>query len=110
MTIHNKLVRDNIPAILKKSGVKFRVHPVPLTDKQFLNKLYQKIREEYVEIIQSINKEQQLEESADLVEVIYAIVELLGYTAEDLELVRIKKKEERGGFSKRVFLIQTIEP
>ena len=45
-----------------------------------------------------------LEEMADLAEVLLALCEAHGYTAEELHAARLKKREERGGFRDRIFL------
>ena len=44
------------------------------------------------------------EELADMLEVIYAATVARGYSIEELEAVRKKKAEARGGFEKRIFL------
>ena len=53
--------------------------------------------------------DQNIEELADLIEVIRAATIARGYTLEELETVRAKKAEKRGGFEKKIFLIETIE-
>ena len=47
------------------------------------------------------------EELADILEVIYRIAKLRGKSKEELEQIRIKKVEKRGGFDKNLFLIDT---
>ena len=47
------------------------------------------------------------EELADILEVIYRIAKLRGISKEELEEIRIKKVEKRGGFDKNLFLIDT---
>ena len=44
---------------------------------------------------------------ADILEVIYRIAKLRGISKEELEEIRIKKAEKRGGFDKNLFLIDT---
>lgn len=46
----------------------------------------------------------QVEELADILEVIYAIAEAKGVTIEELEAIRAKKAEERGAFKERILL------
>ena len=50
------------------------------------------------------NKDQNIEELADLLEVLFAAAEARGYSAEELERVRAIKTEERGAFKKRILL------
>ena len=53
--------------------------------------------------------DKSLEELADLLEVVYAIVVARGYSVEELESVRKEKAEKRGGFEKRLRLKGVIE-
>lgn len=46
-----------------------------------------------------------LSPSMDIVEVIYAIVESKGICVDEFEQVRVTKREDRGGFAKKLFLI-----
>lgn len=47
----------------------------------------------------------EIEELADILEVVYALCEMQGHSAEALVRAYEKKHRERGGFSKRIFLI-----
>ena len=98
MKIHNKLVRDKIPEIIEKSGKTCAVHV--LSNEEYITELDKKLQEEATEYLQDKN----IEEMADLLEVIYAICTARGYTLEELESVRKKKAEERGGFAHKIFL------
>ena len=53
------------------------------------------------------HKDKNLEELADMLEVIRAATLARGYTLEELEQVRAGKAEERGGFEKKILLIET---
>lgn len=57
--------------------------------------------DEYYEAPSTVEK---VEELADLLELIHAAANHLNVSFEDIESIRIKKKQERGGFSKRIFL------
>lgn len=50
------------------------------------------------------HNDQNIEELADLLEVIRAVTVARGYSLEDLEQVRAEKAAERGSFEKRIFL------
>ena len=100
---YNKLVRDFIPDIIEASGAKCETKI--LSDEEYLKMLDLKLDEELAEY----HKDQNIEELADLLELIYAATVARGYTIEELEEVRIKKAKERGGFDKKIFLIKTIE-
>ena len=101
--IYNKLVRNRIPDIIRDSGLECETKI--LSDDEYLKMLDAKLDEELSEY----HKDQNIEELADLLEVIYAATVARGYTVEELEMVRKNKAEKRGGFDKKIFLIKTIE-
>ena len=100
---YNKAIRDKIPEIIHKDGHSCNVET--LSDEEFLEHLEKKLSEEVVEYQNDKNSE----ELADILEVIYRIAQLKGVSKEELEKVRIKKYEQRGGFDKNLFLIDTSE-
>ena len=55
------------------------------------------------------HKDQNIEELADLMEVIYAAAIARGYTLEQLEQVRAEKVANRGGFTKKILLKEVVE-
>ena len=55
------------------------------------------------------HKDQNLEELADLLEVIFAAAEARGYTKEQLESVRSEKEAQRGVFRKRLLLLEVSD-
>ena len=55
------------------------------------------------------HKEQNVEELADLLEVIYAAAKARGYTLEQIEAVRAEKASKRGAFEKEILLKEVIE-
>ncbi len=95
---YNKLVRDKIPEIIEASG-KNCITEI-LTDEQYLQMLDAKLDEELAEY----HQEQNLEELADLLEVIYACAVANGYSVAELEKVRADKAAKRGVFIKRILL------
>ncbi len=64
-----------------------------------------KLNEELLEYQES----KSLEELADLLEVIHAIVIARGYSWNDLNALRQAKLKERGGFEKRILLVEVTE-
>ena len=98
---YNKLVRDRIPSIIRATGATCRVEI--LSDSDYLRYLDAKLDEELAEY----HKDQNLEELADLLEVIYACAVARGYTLEELEKLRAAKADKRGGFSEKI-LLQTV--
>lgn len=67
--------------------------------------LQHKLNEELAEY----QEDKSLEELADLLEVMYAVVIARGYSIADLEKIRKEKAEKRGGFEKRLRLKGVIE-
>lgn len=102
-TTYNKLVRDRIPEIISASGR--RVKMDILSDCDYIRMLDEKLTEELNEYQQS----KDMMELADLMEVIYAIASAKGITAAELEAMRVKKVNERGGFLKKIRLREVIE-
>ena len=102
-TVHNKLVRDRIPEIIEASG-RTCVTEVLFTE-DYLQALDAKLGEELAEYQES----KSLEELADLLEVMAAVVKARGYTWEELTRVREEKQARRGGFEARIFLKEVIE-
>ena len=101
--IYHKLVRDKIPEIIEKDGKtgKYSV----LSQQDYLTMLDQKLNEELAEYQES----KSMEELADLLEVISAVAAARGSSMEEVEAIRQKKKEKRGGFEKRILLEEVLE-
>lgn len=99
MAARNKLVRDNIPAIIKKDGR----NPVTrvLQDDEYIAQLEVKLQEEVAEYISDKNTD----ELADILEVVYALAGMLNTTQDELEVIRKEKSKKNGAFDSRTFLI-----
>lgn len=97
---YDKLVRDRIPEIIAGTGE----NPVwdILPPEQFADSLAVKLTEEAGEYLES----REIEELADVVEVIRGILANSGHTWDELEEIRRKKAGERGGFEKGIRLIR----
>ena len=99
MKIYNKLVRDRIPEIIASDNGKTcsirTMQPV-----EYLKALNKKLQEELQEYLES----GEVEELADLEEVLRAILDVKNVSYDDFESIRIKKANERGAFKKRIFL------
>lgn len=103
MKTYNKLVRDKIPQIIRQSGKECRLKV--LNDEEFLYYLEKKLEEEFKEYMES----KEILELADMVEVIYAILDAKDIDIDDFERSRKAKRENRGGFDERIFLIDVSE-
>lgn len=100
---YHKLVRDRIPEIIEADGKTCICET--LSDEDYLSLLDQKLNEELAEYQES----KSLEEMADLLEVIQAIVKARGWALEELEQVRAAKAAKRGGFEKKILLKEVSE-
>lgn len=98
MASYQKLVRDLIPKIIEENGKKPMTHILCLED--FKKELNKKLLEEANEFV----KDQNLEELADILEVIYTLLDVHHWSFDELEQRRKEKAQERGGFKNRIFL------
>ncbi len=101
--VYNKLVRDRIPAIIEATGAVCETEI--LSDADYLRLLDAKLDEELAEY----HQDQNIEELADLLEVIYACAKARGYTPDELEAVRAGKAAKRGGFDRKILLKTVTE-
>lgn len=95
---YNKLVRDRIPDIIKASGKECEFEIAPKEERY--EHLERKLQEEVGEFLEDKN----LEELADVMEVLFGLANALGYSEEQLLKARDKKREERGGFKEGIVL------
>lgn len=103
MAVFHKLVRDRIARIIEKQGKVPITHVA--TDAEYFSSLKAKLREELEEFIADNNPE----ELADLLQVMYTICDYLHITREELEEMRRKKNEDRGKFNDRIILDEIKE-
>ena len=101
-----KLVRDNIPALYKARTGKDAKIEVVKEDKDFLKFLLKKMVEEARELEYSVKVENTQEELADVFEIISAILDLKGWSLEDIVEVQKSKRDKNGGFEKRIILLE----
>mgnify|MGYP006442139461 CR=1 FL=1 len=98
MKEYNKLVRDKIPEIIKANG---EIPVVYFADeKRYILKFKEKLQEEVSEFIES----EDIEELADVLEVVHALISFKGKTFDEIEKIRINKLEKRGGFKNKIIL------
>jgi predicted house-cleaning noncanonical NTP pyrophosphatase (MazG superfamily) len=94
---HGKLVRDKIPQIIRSKGEE----PIVSTagTEEYYIRLRDKLREEVEEYLASDNDREEL---ADILEVLYALARETDTDQHELERLRAAKAEKRGGFTDRV--------
>ena len=98
MKVYNKLVRDKIPELI----INENRHPVTriLDNDEYRVELNKKLQEEVKEYIEDNN----VEELADIVEVVYGILDSMDVSIEEFESVRKAKVDKRGAFKDRIYL------
>ena len=101
MKVYNKLVRDKIPEIIKNNGEEPNTRI--LSDEEYLSELNKKLQEEMKEYLESGD----IEELADLEEVLLAILDAKNISHEEFEKIRLEKVKKRGAFKKKIFLEST---
>lgn len=95
---YDKLVRDDIPAVIEADGETPVAHTV--AGDAFRDRLFEKLDEEVAEL----REDESAEELADVRDVLAAIQRALGVDDDELEAIRTTKNEERGGFEAGVVL------
>lgn len=103
MKVYNKLVRDKIPEIIKEKGC--QAETVCISGHDYEAALKEKLIEEVTEFVNGGG----LVEIADIVEVLEAILATANVSWGDIWKLKGKKKEERGGFDKKIFLMRVKE-
>ena len=105
--MYQKLVRDNIPAIIEKNGETCVTRK--LSDKEYEDALTNKLQEEVAELLEAYTAKERsvldcAEEMADVMEVLYAMGKTCAVSKREIEQVRSQKAAEKGTFSKKIFL------
>ena len=103
VTNYNKLVRDKIPQIIKDSGNECICET--LSDEEYRRMLNEKLVEEAMEYA----KTGDIEELADMGEVMHAILDYKNTSLEEFQKIRMEKLQARGGFKDRILLKEVIE-
>ncbi|EON72504.1 nucleoside triphosphate pyrophosphohydrolase [Lysinibacillus sphaericus] len=107
MPVYNKLVRDLIPQVIEATG-KTCVTRV-LEPSELLNEIKAKMQEEALEFQEATSPKDAIEELADILELVHTVLDVYGVTYEQIEQIRVQKKEQRGGFSEGIYLIEVEE-
>lgn len=93
----DKLIRDNYDTIIESDRLEI------IDDEKTKFTLYKnKINEELNELKQT--NFEDVYEYADVIETIFAMANFKGITVEQIEIARLKKLEEKGGFKKCLVL------
>lgn len=101
--MYNKLVRDNIPDIIKKNGATPIIRI--LDDEEYFKELNRKLKEELNEYLDG----NDIEELADLYEVMLAILDYKKMSLMEFDIIRKMKVEKRGAFKNKIYLESVID-
>lgn len=93
-----KLVRDNIPDIIRSEGRVPRFHEA--SNSEYPKELRRKLHEEIFEF----DQEDKTEDLIDIVEIVYELGLSRGISPVELEQQRKQKVAKNGGFKKRIIL------
>ena len=104
---YNKLVRDRIPEIIAEDNrePKTRI----LSEEEYVTELERKLREECEEVVEAgdgDSAEHRLEELGDVLEVLIALAKVDHFSLDDIIYTAEQKRKKRGGFDKRIYLIE----
>lgn len=102
MSSYKKLVRDKIPDIIRENGDEPIIRI--LDDVEYKKELEKKLQEECLEVINTTNSDDRIEELADVLEVVIALANVEGKSLDDVLTIADMKKQKRGIFSKRIYL------
>jgi len=96
-----KLVRDRIPQIIAEAGNQKRYTLLDPSD--FADALRVKLWEEVSELV-AADTDSDLEEFADVYEVLLSLAEVLGHSWSEIVMASKTKRASRGGFASGVWL------
>lgn len=101
--IYNKLIRDKIPEIIEEAGKK------ALVEREDGQALLDLLNDKLTEELNEYKETENIEELADLVEVVYGILDYKGITIEEFEKMRLEKNKHRGSFKEGFVLLKVVE-
>ncbi len=102
MKVYNKLIRDRIPEIIKKDGNTADI--IILSDEAFKQAIKEKLIEEATEVLIADNRDELVNELADLQEVIDTIKQIYNISTLEVNTSQAIKALNRGKFEKRLYL------
>lgn len=100
---YDKIIRDNIPDIIHKAGKECTIKNVSENEKT--RYLLKKAHEE----IDELSESKKSEEMADVLEVLDAIIDSLHLDRDEIEKIKVTKKEKNGGFEKGIVLLEVMD-
>ena len=92
------MVRDRILEVIEKTGKKSEFHIA--NEKEYKDLLIKKLSEEVEEFIEN----PCAEEIADILEVVDSLINILGYSKEEVLKIKEEKKDSRSEYEKAIIL------
>ncbi len=108
--ICNKLIRDLLPEIYAKQGKTCVTETLEL--EEFANQLMQLLDEEMAKFKQAFDEEDDelaVKRIADVVEILYAVLDLIGVPEQSFEKIRLANKQKYGGYENRLLLKEILD-
>lgn len=105
--VFDKLVRDNIPNIIRSNNEEPVIRV--LDDYEYWEYLLKKDAEELEEVRTAETLDERKKEIADKLELIIAMAKFSGFTLEEIIEVADRKRQNNGGFEKRLLLEKVIK-
>ena len=96
---YNKLVRDKIPEEINSMEgrkAKFRI----MDENEYIKELNRKLLEESNEFVE----ENDIEELADVMEVMESIMKIKNIQWEEVKKIQTKKRDKKGSFDRKIYL------
>ncbi len=101
--VYNKLVRDNIPEIIRNNNETPIIKT--LSNDEYLRELKSKLQEEVDEFLES----NDIAELADILEVVDALSTANNSSLNEVMDIKIQKAKKNGKFENKIFLIEVQE-
>ncbi len=101
--VYNKLVRDNIPEIIRNNNETPIIKT--LSNDEYLRELKSKLQEEVDEFLES----NDIAELADILEVVDALSTANNSSLNEVMDIKIRKAKKNGKFENKIFLIEVQE-
>ena len=99
---YEKLVRDRIPEMMDREGVRYEVGT--LDPDAFRQALLAKVVEEAEELREAASRDEVVKEIADVYEVLDALMAFEGIDAGEVRAGQAARRRDRGGFERRLVL------
>lgn len=102
---YNKLIRDNIPEVIKKSGKEYEIKR--LSNDELETYVKTKVNEEIEELLTATERDDVVNEFADVYEILEKLMEVKNIKFEEIKKAKDHKNNKRGAFKKNLCLLWT---